>query len=489
MSSVDQMDYFQERQQTLQLIDHRISLLEQQLVVERQARECVLQDIDTFRPSQLTDSRLPLDILPNIFMKWDGDPYLRNHTLSLVCKAWYHVIWNTSIFWTEVILRPDHRMARNDSICRFAGLCHQRSNNKPLNVTVDFSAMLPYAVYIGQILDERPDAFRFLPLNIPPEFARRAELGLMELFSGRHYDHQEYYQDIPQCFIKKSMGPNRNLCRRWKSLKVILPRWVMDRDAAKEILKAMVGNMENLVGLDMQGRIANGSVLFGTDDPVPHFPNLTRLATNFNIDFNNISLDYAVLEHLSLHDQIPASTFQHIALDKFSALVTLELLLPKRHNTTFDPPEISLPKLQSLMLLGPGACVQQYVHVIHAPVLQRLHIKQHPFSPFKATVSSIHHNITSLLIDVEASAAGQYGNSFPLSCEELKVVLRQTSLLSSLRIKPDEWGGPECVSSAVQEVKEEQGQRLQHLEKVIMVYPGGGFLTTDENQVSILRMM
>ena len=487
--------YPEERQHALELVQERVKSLEDQLIPERNFREAILKDIATIHFLRTPLSRLPQDTLSSIFKAWDDNPFLRNRTLCLVCKTWYRIVWSSTTFWTNVILRPEPHAHRLSALCRFAELCSQRSADKPLDVVIDFSAIVWYNIFIGKILDKRAQRFSFLPPHCIPDFAGDAESDLSNPHAHiPNYPYEPHYQNIPQIFVRQLMNQNEELCHRWRSLRLILREWGQEPNAAHKILCEMTGNMANLVKIDIRG--CDHFYFPGERDanvePFPDFPGLNDLTTTKGVKPNHSSMEYSQIKVLRLLNHGSSRNFLHTAGSKFSSLLTLELLLRfnNLHSDLEEP--VLLPRLTSLTLRGIASAKYNAIR-INAPNLEWLHIEQGCYSPFIDryffdAVVPFYNTVKIMLIDGCPYSRRKRGEwTVEVSYEALSIVLMNTPALVLLRLKEGDWGTDTENLALIQAVRDE-GFPLAHLKEVIYVDKDQHFLTEDVSHLSILKV-
>jgi hypothetical protein len=499
MKSGGDAAYLQERRNALKIAEKRIEAVDAELTAARDGRAAILRDIAQFNASRAPISRVPLEVFPLIFENWKGDPFTRNRTLSLVCKTWHNIVWNATSFWTDVVIRPGWEVDKLDTFCRFAQLCHQLSKDKPLDVTMDFSAIIPYPVYVGRVLDENSNRFPFIPPQNVHAFAKASVQAYDEPYQDAYlYPFKFYYDQTAKNFMKKLVGQSNEHVRRWRSLRITIPN-DLDGPAAQLVLHEMKGNMEGLIELEVLGRCNNGmNILEAAPPQLAHLSNLRRLTTNQDINFDQIRVNYAVLTHISLKNSHASAAFIYTAFSDFVATTTLELdFLGYTDPFAFDPAEkVLLPQLTHLKLAGAAFRCQAALVQIEAPKLEHLHLQQNIpfFCIFEAIQAPLLSQVLSLLVQGRANrtkSRGTQGVTYSYSYEALKATLRQSSDLVNLRVAKGDWGDAENVRRVVTEVMEEEARPLRRLKEVIIVQcdeQGENFMTEDQEIITRLTM-
>lgn len=236
---------------------------------------------------------------------------IRNRTLSLVCKRWYEIIWNSTSFWTNVVLRPTWDISKLESICRFARSCHQRTKGSLLDVVMDFSNVLPFRIYLGRVLDEHLKRFPFFNPYPVLGFADEAEARRVNYqdLDDHHSSLKRAYDAITKEVMNNLMEQNKKHIRRWRSLHIAIPP-DLECGAVHTILHEMTGYLENLVNMFIMGTPDNGiDTLEEVPSQLPYFPNLRSLKTNQNVTFDQIHVNHATLTHISLNNPSASSHF------------------------------------------------------------------------------------------------------------------------------------------------------------------------------------
>jgi hypothetical protein len=481
--------YLQEKQHALKTAEQHILEIEAQLRIAQKTRDAILKDIALFHPSRAPIVKVPLELLTLIFENWDDDdPALRNRTLCLVCKTWYNIVWNSAGFWTKVSLRPTWEVLKVDPTYRFSRLCHQKSRNMPLDIVIDFSAMLSYSRYVARILDEHPEYFKFAPPS-PSRFLRWAE-GDEDPFWGIQppsYPLQEEYSMIAANHVKNFLSLNKEHAHRWRSLRILLTQHT-DLDWI-----AILGDMEGLLELEIRGLPMH--MLAHTQhevNPVSRFPNLRRLTTDQNIELQHLSLKYSLLQHMCLDGHDASLRFLSTASSDFKSLRSLELYIGV-FLAPFNPQEVvELPRLTSLKLSGRNPLSANVVNVLNVPNLVRLHLRQHQFSSnwrwtpqdipvFQPPPPVLLTKVSMLLIEgpIHPTEGIILTDS---SYESLKVALQMASALVCLRMS-GEWRDTTRIQQIVAEVRA-LGNPLEFLEEIITVRRGQEFSTQNEAHYS-----
>jgi F-box-like len=499
----DEPKYLQDKRRALTIAEGRIQAVDAELIAARDDRAVILRDIALFQESRAPVAQVPLEVLPLIFENWNDDPFTRNRTLCLVCKTWYEIVWNTTAFWTHIVLRPTWEIDKLDVICRFAQLCHQLSRDKLLDVVMDFSAVVAYGVYIGRVLDENSKRFPFVPQANTTSFATvAAQEDRHPYDEPNSYPYHAAYDQITKDVMRKLMEQNIEHVHRWRSLRIVMPADLRG-PAAHLILHEMKGVMENLIEIDIMGSPNNGmSTLESIPRRLAYLANLRRLTTNQDIHFGEIRVNHSALTDISLKNAYASTTFIHMALSDFIATTTLELDFVGHINfLTFDlTRKAEFPQLTYLKLTGPAFRCQAALVQIEAPRLARLHLQQNTRSNhhFECVVAPLLSKVPSLLIQGTADWSRPritpvfdpvtLGVSY--SYEALKATLRQTNSLLSLRLVDDDWGDAENVRKVVTEVMEEEARPIRRLKEVIIVQDrqDANFLTEDPELLTVLTM-
>jgi hypothetical protein len=242
----DHPGYLEEKNNALQSVEECIQDLETKLIAARDTRQTILDEIALFQASRAPIARVPLDVLHLIFENWDDDPFARNCTVSLVCKKWYDVVWNSVTFWNRIEFRLTREINNMDPIHRFVELCHQKSKGSLLDVEMDFLAILSYNIYFDHIIQQNPGLLGFLP-------SRSEGTG-----DDAPYRYQQHYDRIPPNLVKKIMNRNSMHVHRWRSLYVKLPYDELN-DTAHWVLHEMIGNMKGLVEITIRGGYCESS--------------------------------------------------------------------------------------------------------------------------------------------------------------------------------------------------------------------------------------
>jgi F-box-like len=489
MNRENKPTYLQEKQRALKTAEQHILEIEAQLRIAQKIRDAILKDIALFHSSRAPIAKIPLELVALIFENWDDDPSVRNHTLCLVCKTWYNIVWNSPGFWSKILLRSTWEVRKVDSTYRFARLCHQKAQSMPLDIIIDFSAILSYPKYVARILDEHPDYFEFAPSS-PSLFLRWAEIE-EEWGIGLSYPLQEHYSVIATNHVKSFLYSNKEHTHRWRSLCILLPHRT-DHDSTAPALYDVLGNMEGLLELEIRGYPITTLVSAQQEvDAVSRFPGLQRFTTDQDIELNQLPMNYSSLQHMCLDNHYASLQFLATASSEFVSLRSLELNIDAYIDPFGPQTAVDLPQLMSLKLSGEHSLNENVANVLNVPNLVRLHLRQHdsllhwgwgtnelivqPPPPALLT------RVSMLLIEGPVYPAHDIWLT-DSSYASLKVSLQSASALVCLKMS-GEWRDSTRIQQIVAEVRA-LGNPLEFLEEIITVRRGQEFSTQDEAHYS-----
>jgi len=480
MASEEPEKYLQEKRKALKDVEDHIATLEKELATARRTRESILSDLAVFHNAAHSPiAKLPPEILLFVFEQCDEAVDVRNRTLCLVCKRWYNLVSSSGSLWSTVLIRPNRRVNSLDSLFRFVKQCHQRTGNKPVDVILDISTLPRYAELITLILNENMKPISaFLSRDLifdPVDWRNEQTLG---------HPFGALYEQLSWRIMESLIEQNLAHVNRWKSLKIEVG-W--REDVVPMILGLLTEDMKNMCEISIHRNLRTNNLFFGMPIVVPPFLELRRFSTNLNVCFHTASPSPSILEHLVLDNRDATILFLSDAPPDLPALVALSLMFGEELDPTLFIPSLNLPKLRFLKLSGRES--QDAVVKFNAPSLEQ----KGPLEPFRA---SIFTTITTLAVHGYGPTVPPLTGEIVVSTRALKAVLQQCSLLVSLRLYKDFWGGSDEVMRAILEVRQE-GYSLRHLREVIIVnppwsYPRGDpyfdFLTEDRRYITVLQV-